>query len=71
MAATPSTMLELGIAAPDFSLREVTTGANVSLATFAGKDALVVMFICHHCPFVQHVKTELGKARAATTRRRT
>lgn len=54
-------MLELGTAAPDFSLRDVTAGGNVSLSTFAGKDTLVVMFICHHCPFVQHVKAELGK----------
>lgn len=61
MAATPSTMLELGTAALDFSLREVTTGANISLGTFAGKDALVVMFICHHCPFVKHVKDELAR----------
>jgi peroxiredoxin len=54
-------MLELGTAAPDFSLRDVTTGANISLATFAGKDVLLVMFICHHCPFVIHVKSELAR----------
>src|SRR5215813_1187763 len=61
MAATPSTMLELGTRAPDFSLPDVVTGNQVSLADFGGKDALLVMFICHHCPFVKHVKGELAK----------
>jgi len=61
MAATPSTMLELGTSAPAFSLPEVTTGASISLNTFTGKDVLVVMFICHHCPFVVHVKGELAR----------
>jgi peroxiredoxin len=54
-------MLELGTPAPDFSLPEVTTGRNVSLGDFNDKDAVVVMFICHHCPFVQHVKGELAR----------
>jgi len=61
MAATLSTMLELGTQAPHFSLPEVTTGATIALDTFAGNDVLVVMFICHHCPFVQHVKAELAQ----------
>jgi peroxiredoxin len=61
MAATPSTMLDLGTKAPDFSLPEVTTGRKVSLSDFRDKDVLIVMFICHHCPFVQHVKAELAK----------
>jgi peroxiredoxin len=54
-------MLALGTAAPDFSLPEVTTGATISLASFAGKDVLLVMFICHHCPFVKHVRAELAQ----------
>lgn len=61
MAATPSTMLELGTPAPAFSLPEVTTGAQIGLDTFAGNEVLVVMFICHHCPFVKHVKAELAQ----------
>jgi peroxiredoxin len=61
MAATPSTMLELGTAAPDFALPDVVTGRTVSLATFQDKDVLLVMFICHHCPFVKHVKGELAR----------
>jgi len=60
MAVTPSTMLELGTEAPDFALPEVVTGETVSLASFAGKKALVVMFICRHCPYVKHLETELA-----------
>lgn len=61
MAATASTMLELGTKAPDFTLPEVVSGGDVSLRTFDDKTALVVMFICHHCPFVKHVKSELAR----------
>ena len=61
MAATASTMLELGTRAPDFSLTDVVSGKAVSLASFQSKKALLVMFICHHCPFVKHVKTELAQ----------
>jgi peroxiredoxin len=49
----------LGTPAPDFKLPDVVTGKLVSLETFAGKRALLVMFICRHCPYVQHVKHEL------------
>jgi len=61
MPATASTMLELGTKAPDFSLADVVTGRPVSLSTFQNKKALLVMFICHHCPFVKHVKSELAR----------
>ncbi|MEQ1886907.1 MAG: thioredoxin family protein [Bryobacteraceae bacterium] len=61
MAATSSTMLDLGTPAPSFSLNCVTTGRPVSLDTFQGKEALVVIFLCHHCPFVRHVKAELSR----------
>ena len=61
MVATASTMRALGTAAPDFSLRDVVSGNRVSLETFAGKDALLVMFISRHCPYVQHVKEELAR----------
>jgi peroxiredoxin len=60
MAATPSTMLELGTPAPDFALPDVISGRTISPDTFRDKHALVVMFICHHCPFVKHVKSELA-----------
>ena len=61
MAVTLSTMLALGTKAPDFTLLDVVSGTRISLATFAGKKALLVMFICQHCPYVQHVKLELAK----------
>jgi len=61
MVKTLSTMLELGTAAPDFSLPDVVSGKRVSLGSFEGKKALLVMFICRHCPFVKHVQTELAK----------
>ncbi len=60
MARTESTMLELGSPAPDFSLAEVETGENISLSYFEGKQALLVMFICRHCPFVKHIEQELA-----------
>ena len=61
MAMVSSTMLELGTSAPDFSLADVVTGDTLSLATFTGKSALLVMFICQHCPFVKHVQDELAR----------
>ncbi|HLI86599.1 MAG TPA: thioredoxin family protein [Bryobacteraceae bacterium] len=61
MAATPSTMLELGTSAPDFALPDVVSGKTISLDTFRDKDVLLVMFICHHCPFVKHIKQELAR----------
>lgn len=61
MAATPSTMLPLGTPAPDFLLPEVVTGEHVALSDFEGRKALLVMFICKHCPYVVHVQDELAK----------
>ncbi|RCJ25181.1 alkyl hydroperoxide reductase [Nostoc minutum NIES-26] len=61
MALTTSTMLPLGTKAPDFNLPEVVSGKTTSLATFADKKALLVMFICRHCPFVKHVQQELAQ----------
>ena len=60
MARTPSTMLPLGTQAPDFKLMNVD-GREVALADFAGKPALLVMFMCNHCPFVIHVAEELAR----------
>lgn len=53
-------MLPLGTPAPDFRLPDVVSGSQVTLADFADKQALLVMFICQHCPFVKHVQTELA-----------
>jgi peroxiredoxin len=61
MTLTFSTMLELGTPAPDFSLPDVVSGKTISLADFAGRRALLVLFICRHCPFVRHVQRELAR----------
>lgn len=59
--ARSSTMLALGTKAPEFNLSDVVSGKIVSLSNFPDKKAFLVMFICRHCPYVQHVKTEIGK----------
>ncbi|MDJ0713041.1 MAG: thioredoxin family protein [Prochloraceae cyanobacterium] len=61
MARTQSTMLKLGTKAPNFQLPDVVSGNTISLETFADKKAILVMFICQHCPFVKHVQQELAK----------
>jgi peroxiredoxin len=59
--AVPSTMLPLGTKAPEFELPDVTDGRIVSLSDFESKRALLVMFICRHCPYVRHVREELAR----------
>lgn len=59
MAKTPSTMLDLGTVAPDFSLPDAW-GRTVSLKSFADAPALLVMFICNHCPYVKHIAGSLA-----------
>jgi peroxiredoxin len=61
MVKTLSTMLELGTGAPDFSLPDVVSGRTISLKTFEDAKALLVMFICRHCPYVKHVQEELAR----------
>lgn len=65
MARTPSNMLPLGTVAPDFALTDAVSGRTVTRAEVsAGKKALLVMFICNHCPFVVHVREELTRLAA-------
>jgi peroxiredoxin len=59
MALTPSTMLPLGSKAPDFRLPD-TDGKTVSLADFQDAPALVVAFLCNHCPYVKHIRHGLA-----------
>jgi len=64
MVSTPSTMRELGTAAPAFALPNVNKQAgpgNVSLADVAGSKALLVVFMCNHCPYVIHIREGLVK----------
>ncbi|MCE9555618.1 MAG: thioredoxin family protein [Planctomycetes bacterium] len=60
MVKTASTMLPLGTKAPDFTLPNVD-GRLVSLADFEGAPALLVMFMCNHCPYVIHVADALAR----------
>jgi peroxiredoxin len=60
MARTSSTMLPLGTPAPDFRLPDFA-GRMHSLADFAYGHALLVVFICGHCPFVRHVRGEFAR----------
>jgi peroxiredoxin len=59
MAVTPSTMLKLGTPAPDFRLPD-PAGLMVSRDDFKSAPALLVMFICNHCPFVKHIRPGLS-----------
>jgi peroxiredoxin len=61
LMAIASTMLPLGTPAPPFSLRDVVSGNTYSLDSFTEKTALLVMFICRHCPYVVHVEQELSR----------
>ncbi len=61
MALTESTMLELGHPLPEFSLPDVVSGKTISPADFQDSEALLVMFICVHCPYVIHVREELAR----------
>lgn len=61
MAKTLSTMLDLGTSAPDFSLPDVASGKTMALRDLANSKALLVMFICRHCPFVKHIEKELAR----------
>jgi len=60
MALIQSTMLSVGTPAPDFRLPD-TTGQWITRDSFRGKAALLVMFICNHCPYVKHVRAELAR----------
>src|SRR5437762_7433744 len=60
MALTNSTMLPLGTRAPDFSLPDINS-KTVSLADFKNSPVLLVMFICNHCPYVQHLAFTIAK----------
>lgn len=60
MVAVNSTMLPLGTPAPDFRLPN-PDGTVTTLASLNGAPALVVAFICNHCPYVKHIRTGLAQ----------
>jgi peroxiredoxin len=58
--AASSMMMDLGTPAPHFNLEEVTDGSKVALDDLAGAPAVVVAFLCKHCPYVVHVQDEFA-----------
>ncbi len=60
MARTPSTMTPLGTRAPEFRLPD-PAGKLYSLADFKSSPVLLIAFICNHCPFVKHIRSEFVK----------
>jgi peroxiredoxin len=60
MSLTPSTMLKLGTRAPDFNLMDLN-GKRVTLNTFKNHKALLVVFMCNHCPYVRHIIEDFTK----------
>lgn len=59
--AVESSMLALGTRAFDFNLKDVVSRQPVSFLSLQAKKALLIMFICRHCPFVKHVQVELAQ----------
>jgi peroxiredoxin len=59
MSLTPSTMLPLGTRAPGFRLPD-TDGKIVALDDFRDAPALLVVFLCNHCPYVKHIRHQLS-----------
>jgi|SRR5579871_952653 len=58
MSPTPSNMVPLGTKAPEFSLPD-PQGKRHSLDEFKNAPALLIAFICNHCPFVKHIQPQL------------
>jgi peroxiredoxin len=57
-------MLSLGTPAPELGLPDAISGRTVQLSEFSGSDALLIMFICNHCPYVVHIQqglTQFGR----------
>jgi peroxiredoxin len=59
MVLTYSQPLEQGMQAPDFTLLNAVSGEQCSLSSVRGESATVIMFICVHCPYVQHIEPEV------------
>jgi AhpC/TSA family len=60
MAETPSTMLKLGAPLPATRLKDVVSERDVDAAALArGQKGLLVAFLCNHCPYVKHIRSEL------------
>jgi peroxiredoxin len=61
--AVSSLMVPLGTPAPDFALADLA-GGTVRRDDFAAAPALLVAFLCNHCPYVRHLEADLGQVLA-------
>ena len=61
MAATPSTMVELGTMMPNFTLSDSVSGHIISSDSVKGAEGTLVAFICNHCPYVKHIRSALAE----------
>jgi len=59
MALTPSNMLPLGTVAPEFALRDVISGREITLNEIMDEKGMLIMFVCNHCPYVKHVQEQM------------
>lgn len=59
MVRTASTMMPLGTKAPDFLLPDAS-GRQVGLKDFQNAPALLIVFLCNHCPYVKHLADSLA-----------
>src|SRR5438105_8662623 len=59
MSRTASTMIPLGTSLPHFELPDTRSGKKFSSDDLNDSEAIVIMFICNHCPYVKHVNSEL------------
>jgi peroxiredoxin len=60
MARTPSKMIALGTPMPAFSLPEPLRGQQIFHSSSLRGRPSVVIFICNHCPYVQHIRAGLA-----------
>src|ERR1700757_2404113 len=56
MAVESTKDLPIGTRAPDFALPDTVSGRTIRLPDYAASPALLVTFICNHCPYVQHIR---------------
>ncbi len=57
--AYSSSTIDLGTKAPNFALLDTASDSLVSLADVTSLKATVIMFICNHCPYVQHILEDI------------
>lgn len=61
MVATKSQMLQLGIEAPEFTLENTIDNNTIKLSNYIGKNGALIFFICNHCPYVIHIRTNFKR----------